>query len=382
MLAIAALALTQTAKNNSPESTLEVQTPAQSGIKLEIFTPQVEIKLPNKEKFEQAVADANVPVGATVRTNDTGRAQLLYPNKSVTRLDHNSEIVVESFTPSPSQTKVSLKKGKIWSRVAKLFGQESFQTESQNLVATVRGTSFGHNIMADGADTVMVTEGKVNGDCTKIEQGSDVATGQKASYPCAQGGPISQRNMTNLEKQDEWYIFNVNQDEKLNERFGIDTYTLPKKSPTPTPKPTPTPTPPPAGGPTSTPTPMSTPTPTPTPSLPPSDTVGPTSSNFSATPTSVSMRQQTCSVSFKGDITDPSGVKSAKVIWQSYDSKGAQGVTGNILMTNDGAWYAYGPVSVPAYGQIQWLIEATDNLGNVSSSSSGINISTDGAGCP
>jgi hypothetical protein len=297
---------------NSPEPSAEAQTQetASPPIIIEVYTPHVFIKTPDQTDFEEITSSKNVPAGTIVKTDSVGRAQAIYPNHSVTRLDHNSEFKIEDFNQNPFKAEVKLSKGKIWSRVAKLLGQETYETKSQNLVASIRGTSFGHNIMENGQDTIMVTEGKVNGDCIKIEQGSDVATGQKASYPCSQGGPISQKNMTNTEKKDEWYLFNQAEDKKLDEKYGLGTYTDVLGA-TPTPKPTKTPTPlgspkptataaqptsnnSPTSNPTNSPTPSPTPTPTPDP--------GPTANNFNASPSSVCSRLKTFDISFRADI--------------------------------------------------------------------------------
>ncbi len=244
--------------------------------KLEIFQAGIALKLPDSETFVEGKDGQEIPVGTILKTDATGRAQVLYPNGSVTRVDFNSQMQLEEFSNNGFQAKVKLSSGRIWSRVVKLLGKESFQTESQNLVASIRGTSFGHGILANGSDRLLVTKGNVQGDCANQTQSGLVTFDRKAVFSCKKGEKAATAPLDASDK-DEWYRFNLAEDQKLDQRFGKDRYADEiAKSPTPTPRPSATPksTPSPAGGPTATPT--TTPNSNPTPTATPTSTLTPT----------------------------------------------------------------------------------------------------------
>jgi hypothetical protein len=130
------LFLNSKASRNTPVEKVQDASPI-----LEIFSGDVEVKLSAASDFSKASDGQKVDVGTIVKTGSDGRAQIVYPTNSVTRIDFNSQMVIEEFTKSPSVTKVKVNNGRIWSRVAKLFGKDdSNETETNTLVASVRWT--------------------------------------------------------------------------------------------------------------------------------------------------------------------------------------------------------------------------------------------------
>jgi hypothetical protein len=268
----------QTSATNSPK-TVEKELPI-----LEIFENTVEVnsvKAQNGQKVE---------VGSKIKTDANGRAQLVYPNNSVTRIDKNSEMVLQDFEIIPSVTRVKIEKGRIWSRIAKLFGKDdSYETQTNTLVASVRGTSFGHGILDDGSNKISVSRSEVIVDCANQEiVDVNVSANKKVTTKCS--SKPSPLNWGGEEAGDEWFKWNLNQDKELDARFGESVYAdqptpTPKATIKPTPKPTIKPTPSPTLKPTATPT--ITPTPLPTPTASPSPTPTATSRlNAKPTPTS------------------------------------------------------------------------------------------------
>ncbi len=253
---------------------------------IEVFAAPVFVQENKKEKIE-VKAKREVVEGASVSTGKTGRAQIIYPNKSVTRIDFNSVITIGTLTESPSTIEVDLFKGRIWSRVAKLLGREVYQTKSPTVVATVRGTSYGHGILADGRNKVSSTKNTVEARCFNNIQEALVETGLKFFLDCE--SEDSETEPLDATDEDEWFKFNEKQDEILDRRFGEKTYDDQRKSVTlsPTRAPTrlpvrasatPTPTPTPAAtdapDPTATHTPA--PTATPSPRVEPTEEIVPT----------------------------------------------------------------------------------------------------------
>ncbi len=245
---------------------------------LQIFSGNIEIKKQEDSGFSSGANGQKIPVGTVIRTDGEGRGELLYPNHSVTRIDFNSQMTLKEFSENPSTTNVLLEVGRIWSRVAKLLGKnDSSTTETTTLVASVRGTSYGLGILSDGSNKISVGKSTVHVECSKDTFNTDVTVNKKLTTKCSNS--LQTLNWDNSDKGDEWFNWNLDQDKKLNDEFGGDTYDD-EPSPTPTPKPTATPTAKPSATPT--PTPTSTPTSTPT----PVPTASPTP-NFSITNVSV-----------------------------------------------------------------------------------------------
>jgi LysM repeat protein len=115
----------------------------------------------------------------------------------------------------------------------------------------------------------------------------------------------------------------------------------------------------------------------------PSDSVAPSISNVSASPTLVGTPGPGCTVTFQADITDKSGVTSANVSWTVYDISGmpvGPGGAGMSLFSGN-TWKAITGVSVPSYGSLNWAVSASDGAGNTSSQPGGT-ISAATSSCP
>ncbi len=259
---------------------------------LEIFTQQVWIQTGNSKV--QAKNGDSVNIGESVITGSTGRAQLLYSNHSVTRINVNSEFVLSRNDTNPVQIEIDLIKGSIWSRVAKLLGKDVYQTKTATVIATVRGTSYELGIMPDGNDEVITAKHTVNVTCVNATQKGNVQTNNKFILNCKNDSLFQIQPLTQQDITDPWYLFNIQQDKLLDARFGAGTYNDEDQPLTPTLTPiisgsTPEVTPIPSLTPTTQPTiysesPTTTPSSTPTPNS--SNTPTPTTnSSQSVTPT-------------------------------------------------------------------------------------------------
>ncbi len=204
------------------ESTLQNDSPSAT---LEVFSPQVFVILPGSAEKSEATDGQKILVGSKIITGEKGRAQLLFPNKSVTRLDTSTEVTLVKLTEEPVQIEILLEKRRIWSRVAKLLGQESFTTETSTVTAAVRGTSFGHGILPDGRNRVISKRGNIETHCINKSQEAMVKPDKKILLDCTSGGALPLLNLDEqIKDKDEWYYFNDEQDNKLDERFGKVLY--------------------------------------------------------------------------------------------------------------------------------------------------------------
>ncbi len=192
-------------------------------VTLEIFSDPVYIIAPGKYEPEQVKNRFTLEEGTTIRTGDTGRAQIVYPNGTVTRLDQQSDVTVVQSETAPTKIRVKVNDGHIWSRVAKLSADEYYETESGKVVTKVHGTSFGHYVIDDTTDKIVTTRGEVVGSCLNKEQEQVITRDNKVVFDCNKSNlsaePISENDMN-----DEWFQFNVEEDAYLNDRFGPYVY--------------------------------------------------------------------------------------------------------------------------------------------------------------
>ena len=189
---------------------------------LEVFSDTIFVKLPETDVEIEAKTLAEIPIGTHIKASDNGRGQLLYPNGSVTRLDFNAEITLGEFNNSPFRVNIILEKGRVWSRIVKLLGGEFYQTETSTLIASIRGTSYNHGFLADGSARGIVTKGKVFMQCKTLGSELVVEKGNLAITDCDKR--TESREISKQEFEDPWIVFNIQQDEKLDSRFGKDRY--------------------------------------------------------------------------------------------------------------------------------------------------------------
>lgn len=106
-----------------------------------------------------------VAVGSNIKTNAKGIVIVHFSDGSFAKLDQNSSITITeaSYEESSgsSNVHVTLNTGTLWSKVLDLVGiNSSWQVETSNAVATVRGTSFMTSI-TKGKTKVVGIENKV-----------------------------------------------------------------------------------------------------------------------------------------------------------------------------------------------------------------------------
>jgi hypothetical protein len=149
------------------------QTPVKKAEAKETELPQpgvLELVVLNKPVYVQYSQDTlpveitettEVPEGSIIETGRKGRAELRYPNKSITRLNFKTKLEIKKMQNSPQQSVITLLQGSIWNRINKLLGREAFETETGVMVATVRGTAYQMEVLPDGTNQVKVESGSV-----------------------------------------------------------------------------------------------------------------------------------------------------------------------------------------------------------------------------
>lgn len=206
-------------------STSITPTPINSKLaaRLEIYEGTVAVKLPSEQTYKKAKSKMIIPEGSFIKTGSTGRAQIIFPGGTATRLDFNTEIQLKQFSPEPQNILVDIIQGRIWSRIKKLFGNESYRSSSPTMIATVRGTSYGHGVLAGDFNRGLVLKGSVELKCTSSEDALLLEENQKTDASCSQKTGFEAQPLGEIDQIDEWISFNEKQDTLLEERFG-DVY--------------------------------------------------------------------------------------------------------------------------------------------------------------
>jgi len=121
-----------------------------------------------KEVLMELKTGDELEYGETIETNESGLAIIHFSDGSVLRMEENSSLIIEegSFDEKTESLKVriALKLGRVWSRVVRLVGADSYwEIKTSNVVATVRGTAFGIEHF-ENVSSIFVDEGKVEAD--------------------------------------------------------------------------------------------------------------------------------------------------------------------------------------------------------------------------
>ena len=198
-------------------------TPQVMHATLEIFSNPVSVILPNQEATSEAKTGMIIPEGTIVSTGTTVRAEISYPGGTVTRLDSSTQIKLTTFDPNRYQILVDLYEGKIWSRIKKLLGNESYETKTSNTVATVRGTSYEHSALINDTDQVMVVDGTVDFGCSNSKKPlrTNVEKNKKSVAHCNTDTELKKTDIAPADLNKEWATFNLNENKKLEEKQEI-----------------------------------------------------------------------------------------------------------------------------------------------------------------
>ena len=116
---------------------------------------------------------AELHEGDVVETGPGGRVEVSLEAGSLIRLGENSRIVLQAAQPQKFSAKLFI--GNLWTKVHKLIAGESFEVETENGVAGVRGTEFRVEVTAPGQpDLLRVYEGAVKVGEDHVEAGREL----------------------------------------------------------------------------------------------------------------------------------------------------------------------------------------------------------------
>lgn len=158
--------------------------------------------------------------GSQVRTGAGGEADILWGDRGVTRLDANTQVIIEAMPADATQStgvsiKVKVEAGRVWSRMLKLLDlQSSFEVETRDVVATVRGTAFGIGVNPTTTEAA-VTRSVIEMNAKDGMKSTLLREGEWGSFH-GKGTPILVRPLT---KNDTWAVMNAERDRAYDEQM-------------------------------------------------------------------------------------------------------------------------------------------------------------------
>ncbi|MBD3300768.1 MAG: hypothetical protein GF347_05460 [Candidatus Moranbacteria bacterium] len=128
---------------------------------------KVMIKKKNHFNWDHLEKDMEIGEGDLIQTGDKGKATLVFYDSSCAHIGTNSEVLISKLyidSNNQSDQKIGLKisVGKVWSRIFQLMDKNaSYEVESSNTVATVRGTAFDFVVSQDHSVEITSIESEI-----------------------------------------------------------------------------------------------------------------------------------------------------------------------------------------------------------------------------
>ena len=119
-----------------------------------------EVETSKDQKIWEIVTQGQVvKTGTWIRTGPKASATILLPNRTQTKISRNAEFQL-NYQAKEKQTQVNLKLGKIWSKTNKKPAKIS--VKAPNAVASIRGTEWVVEVLADSSSSLAVLEGAIS----------------------------------------------------------------------------------------------------------------------------------------------------------------------------------------------------------------------------
>jgi ferric-dicitrate binding protein FerR (iron transport regulator) len=133
-------------------------------------------------------AGAILKPGDTVETKADSRVEIVLPGGSLLRVGESSQVTLSEVSAG-RRFSARLLLGNLWAKVHKLLASETFNIETENAVAGVRGTEFRVEVAQEQPDLVRVYEGVVHVDARdggwshSLEAGTELRFRRDAEPP-------------------------------------------------------------------------------------------------------------------------------------------------------------------------------------------------------
>jgi ferric-dicitrate binding protein FerR (iron transport regulator) len=192
----------------------------------------VEARLGDSAAWQTAAEGDGLAAGGGVRTGEEARARVDISDGTILRLAPNTEFTLVQFSLEAADpvTQWSLSAGKLWVSVSKALGAGSFEVETPNGVAAVRGSLMGVEYYpANGHMIITCLEGQCRLTQPSSGQSTDLTAGQQTGIPGFGLNPGAARDI-DVVRLGEWATF-------FPESLPIVTTLTPGPPPTNTPTP-------------------------------------------------------------------------------------------------------------------------------------------------
>ncbi len=178
-----------------------------------------------KENWELLNTNSELPIGAEVKTGAAGKMVITLPDKSLIRMNNNSEIKLESF--GMADIIINQISGTVYHRISP-ESPAIYHVKNQRAEVIALGTGF--NITVGSTINVTVTESRVK---AKIYESSGseniinmrtIDEGYQAVIDLSQPADkmiASEPVAVNKLMENEWLVWNKNQDQALNWPMGV-----------------------------------------------------------------------------------------------------------------------------------------------------------------
>ena len=164
--------------------------------------------------------------GDSVKTGDNTSASIILFESNVLRLDTNTEVTLKEILQQAEATNVKIQQdgGRIWYRVSKISGIDTYEVQTPVAIASVRGTSFFIQVQANGKTIVGVGIGMVNIshiNNNQIQNFINIIMNESVTIdPDTPNQPLK---ITPFE-MDDWIKQNLQKDGELNELDKAELY--------------------------------------------------------------------------------------------------------------------------------------------------------------
>ncbi len=155
--------------------------------------------------YMPAASGQSLDAGSSVRTGDTGRATIQFPDGTLTRMSPNTTVTVQAAQLSNGgqlKSATLLQKiGRTLSVVQHLTGGATFNVGGHSVSAEVRGTEFEVLVRGDGSNLIKVFDGTV-----KVSGKTTVTLTKGQQVDADKNGTLSTPRAIGPDKQDPYQL--------------------------------------------------------------------------------------------------------------------------------------------------------------------------------
>ncbi len=139
------------------------------------------IKTSEDGEYVEAEDQQELYEGSFIKTSEGSESHLILLNNSVVSLDQSTEIQLATLpTEKENETFIKQFVGNAWHRVGELSGTGSYEVETPNAIAAVRGTIFGTIISELGNDEIFSIENIVSVNDSEISENEFAAVNEES----------------------------------------------------------------------------------------------------------------------------------------------------------------------------------------------------------